>query len=118
MTRSDKYIKIKTVETSQQFQIIIKIHWIMPEIISHHEKQIPVVAVIKLNYLCFFCCNPVDGETSLDIIDETEIFSGLFNLDDIYNIKKTIDVRLSVTGFTKKHDISIQLKLLPMNPAG
>jgi hypothetical protein len=28
--------------------------------------------------------NPVDGESSLDIIDESEIFSGLFDLDDIH----------------------------------
>merc|ERR550534_1683345 len=27
---------------------------------------------------------PVDGVTSLDIIDQTEVFAGLFNLDDIH----------------------------------
>jgi len=28
--------------------------------------------------------DPVDGVTSLDIIDQTEVFAGLFNLDDIH----------------------------------
>jgi hypothetical protein len=28
--------------------------------------------------------DPVDGEPSLDVIDESEVFSGLFDLDDIH----------------------------------
>merc|ERR1719232_1022785 len=32
----------------------------------------------------FLVCNPVDDITSLNIIDQTEVFSGLFNLDNIH----------------------------------
>merc|ERR1719400_2132129 len=33
---------------------------------------------------CLLVGDPVDGVTSLDIIDQTEVFASLFNLDDIH----------------------------------
>merc|ERR1719382_325716 len=33
---------------------------------------------------CVLVGDPVDGVTSLDIIDQTEVFASLFNLDDIH----------------------------------
>ena len=43
---------------------------------------------------------PVNGVTSLDIIDQTEVFAGLFNLDDIHetsweSAKNRLEVKFS-----------------------
>lgn len=37
--------------------------------------------------LGFFFSDAMDGETTLDIIDETKVFTSLFNGDDIYSLR-------------------------------
>lgn len=35
-------------------------------------------------YLSFFSWNTMDGETSFNVIDQTEVFTSLFDGDNIY----------------------------------
>jgi len=60
-----------------------------PCIVGYKERD---TALTKLNafdltelVFCLFGRDAVDCEASLDIVDETEIFVGFFNCDDIWN---------------------------------
>ena len=46
-------------------------------------------------------CDPVDGETTLNIVKKTEVFTGLFNRNDIWEIDMLISFLGSRVGASK-----------------
>jgi hypothetical protein len=58
----------------------------------------------------FLRCDAVDGEATLNVVKKAEVFAGLFNGDDIWEIDTSISF-LELVGW------SIQ-RIIPMKPAG